>query len=90
MGNAIKVTATPTSTGWTCQVTIDAVTEHTVAVATSDLKRLAPNSSVEDLVTRSFEFLLEREPPTSILRKFDLMEIERHFPEYPKTISSPY
>jgi len=85
---SIKVTATPTAAGWTCRVTVDSVSEHTVTVSSKDRERLSPNSSVEELVTRSFEFLLEREPPTSILRKFDLMEIERYFPEYAKVISS--
>lgn len=37
---------------------------------------------VEDLVRRSFEFLLEREPPESILGSFDLSVIGRYFPEY--------
>jgi hypothetical protein len=39
-------------------------------------------AAVEDLVLRSFEFLLRREPPGSILRRFDLSAIERYFPEY--------
>ena len=34
------------------------------------------------LVRESMEFLLEREPATSILREFPLDEIGRHFPEY--------
>lgn len=38
---------------------------------------------VEKLITLSFQFLLEREPNTSILRQFDLAVIERYFPEYP-------
>jgi hypothetical protein len=58
------------------------VSEHSVTVATADKERLAPRSPVEELVTRSFEFLLEREPPTSILRTFALPDIERYFPEY--------
>jgi hypothetical protein len=86
----INVTATPNADGWTCQVRIDeggrTVSEHTVHVTTSDVRRLAPQSSVEDLVKRSFEFLLEREPPTSILRSFALPDIERYFPEYPSEI----
>jgi hypothetical protein len=86
----INVTATPNEKGWTCQVRIDddgrTRSEHTVEVTSADKKRLAPLSSVEDLVTRSFEFLLEREPPTSILRTFALPEIERYFPEYPEVI----
>ena len=36
----------------------------------------------EDLVRRSFEFLLERESKESILGRFDLMAIARYFPEY--------
>jgi hypothetical protein len=62
------------------------VSEHTVEVSALDLKRLAPGASVEDLVLRSFEFLLEREPPSSILRSFALSDIERYFPEYSKVI----
>jgi hypothetical protein len=38
------------------------------------------------LVRASFEFLLEREPASSILRRFDLDVIGRYFPEYLDTI----
>jgi len=37
----------------------------------------------EMLVRTSFEFLLEREPATSILSSFSLDVIGRYFPEYP-------
>ena len=30
----------------------------------------------------AFRFLLEREPPESILSRFDLTVIERYFPNY--------
>jgi hypothetical protein len=90
VGRAIGVTATPNAKGWTCHVRIDekenTVSEHTVTVSTADKERFAPESTVEDLVARSFEFLLERERPTSILRTFALPEIERYFPEYPRAI----
>jgi len=80
----------PSAEDWTCNVRIDdeggTVTEHTVTVTTADKERFAPESTVEDLVTRSFEFLLEREPPTSILRTFALRDIERYFPDFPRTI----
>jgi hypothetical protein len=36
----------------------------------------------ERLVRASFEFLLEREPASSILAEFELSEIGRYFPEY--------
>jgi hypothetical protein len=37
-------------------------------------------------VVKSFEFLLEREPNTSILRSFDLSVISQYFPEYENEI----
>jgi hypothetical protein len=87
----INVASTPNGNGWTCVVRIDddgrTVSEHSVTVTKTDKERLAPQSPIEDLVTRSFEFLLEREPPTSILRQFKLTEIERYFPEYARVIS---
>ncbi|MFQ6095587.1 MAG: hypothetical protein ACE5NN_05540 [Candidatus Bathyarchaeia archaeon] len=42
--------------------------------------------SKEELVKRSFEFLLAREPKESILSRFNLKVIKRYFPEYEKTI----
>jgi hypothetical protein len=35
-----------------------------------------------ELIRRSFEFLLEREPKEAILSKFDLRVISRYFPDY--------
>ena len=40
------------------------------------------------LVRASFEFLLEREPPTSILRRFSLDVIEGYFPAYPADMAA--
>jgi hypothetical protein len=34
------------------------------------------------LIKKSFEFLLAREPNTSILSEFDLAVISRYFPDY--------
>ncbi|MGH9057275.1 MAG: hypothetical protein ACRDYY_15655 [Acidimicrobiales bacterium] len=42
----------------------------------------------EGLVRISFEFLLEREPPSSILKRFDLDVIGRYFPDYPEAVRS--
>ena len=56
-------------------------------MTTGDLADLAPDATEPtDLVRRSFEFLLEREPKASILRRFDLPLIGRYFPEYERTI----
>jgi hypothetical protein len=40
----------------------------------------------ENLVRESFVFLLEREPPSSILKRFSLDVISGYFPEYPEEI----
>ena len=46
--------------------------------------------SAEELVKKSFEFLLAHESPGSILPEFDLSVIARNFPEYEKTIQPWY
>lgn len=61
-------------------------TWHTVTVGPSYAAKLAGEVPVETLVRRSFDFLLEREPNTSILRQFDLSLIGRYFPEYERVI----
>jgi len=60
-------------------------TEHEVTVRDEDLARYCA-TEVEDLVRRSFAFLLEREPATAILRRFRISEIERYFPDYRQAI----
>ena len=86
----IDVQTTDAADGWTCLVRVaDArgPSEHRVRVARADLERLAPGADdPTDLVRRSFEFLLAREPKESILASFDLPVIGRYFPEYEATI----
>ena len=62
-------------------------TIHDVTVTPNDYTRLT-NGKVEpeELVRRSFEFLLEREPKESVLTRFDLSAISRYFPEYEREI----
>jgi hypothetical protein len=62
-------------------------TTHTVTVQPDYAARLTGGRvPVDRLVSRSFDFLLEREPNTSILRRFDLPVIARYFPEYERAI----
>lgn len=64
-------------------VTSHSTTTHRVTVLPSYASKLTGDKvSVESLIKKSFEFLLEREPNTSILRSFELNAIERYFPEY--------
>lgn len=62
-------------------------TTHVVTLTPEYWQKLTGGSvPAENLVEKSFEFLLEREPNTSILRTFELQVIQRYFPEYEKTI----
>lgn len=62
-------------------------TTHIVTVTEDYAAKLTGGQvAVEKLVALSFEFLLKREPNTSILRKFDLPVIARYFPEYERVI----
>lgn len=61
-------------------------TRHEVTVTAQDVARYAPGSTPERLLEASFEFLLEREPASSILPRFALPVIERYFPEYARVI----
>jgi hypothetical protein len=64
----------------------DGQTVHDVTATPADIARYAPGVDAERLLTASFEFMLQREPKESILRRFDLPLIERYFPDYPVTI----
>jgi hypothetical protein len=60
---------------------------HQVTLDEKDQARLAgPSAEPLELIRKSFEFLLEREPKESILSRFDLSVIGRYFPEYEREI----
>jgi hypothetical protein len=62
-------------------------TTHEVTVRANDYAKLtAGKIKPEELLRKSFEFLLEREPKESILSRFDLSVISRYFPEYEREI----
>jgi hypothetical protein len=60
---------------------------HQVTLDPKDYARLA-GGAVEprELIRKSFEFLLEREPKESILGRFDLSVISQYFPEFEREI----
>jgi hypothetical protein len=63
-------------------------TAHRVTLKAEDCRRLGGGKTgPEELVRRSFEFLLEREPKEAILARFDLPIISRYFPEYESEIA---
>jgi hypothetical protein len=83
----IAVNVRASGEGHVAEVTVSGreTTTHRVRVSRAERERYE-SEDVADLVTRSFEFLLAREPNTSILRDFDLSTIERYFPEYAREI----
>lgn len=71
---------------WTVTVQGAVITHHRVRVTKADLSRLSEDRAPEELLRASFQFLLEREPNTSILASFALPLISRYFPEYEQDI----
>jgi hypothetical protein len=84
----VTVRARPRGDDWLCDVTVEQSgrrTRHAVTVRRADLERWADGTTREDaegLVARSFDFLLEREPPGAILASFELSVIQSYFAEY--------
>lgn len=77
----------------TYEVTVEGATttSHTVNVDPVYYEKLTGGeASPEVLVQKSFEFLLEREPNTAILRRFDLPDINQFFGEYEEEIKKEF
>ena len=86
----IDVSCVTATDGWLCQVKVaegGSETRHSVTFTRADFQRLTRSGGTpQELVRRSFEFLLTREKKESILRSFALPEIGRYFPEYEREI----
>jgi len=62
-------------------------TTHRVRLGEDDCRRLSGGKiEAGELIRRSFEFLLAREPKETILPEFDLAVIARYFPEYKREL----
>lgn len=65
----------------------DGKTEHEVTLDDKYYQNLTNGKiTEEELIKRSFEFLLDREPKESILSEFSLRIINNYFPEYEEKI----
>lgn len=83
-----------TAAGWKFQVELEsdkdtAQPEYTVKL-TEDYYQQLTNGGInpEDLVEKSFYYLLEREPANSIMSEFNLSDISTYFPNYESEILS--
>jgi hypothetical protein len=63
------------------------ITGHKVRLPRSFLDDLLLTEVDEEVIVReTFGFLLEREPATSILPEFSLVDVSRYFPEFPEEL----
>ena len=63
------------------------ITKHTVLITDEYHDSLTKKKiSKKELLENSFQFLLDREPNTSILSSFELDIISKYFPEYENEI----
>ena len=70
-------------------VTGSSTTTHTVIISDQIHTKLTSGKiSKELLLEKSFEFLLQREPNTSILSQFKIEVISQYFPDYDKQAST--
>ena len=65
----------------------DQQTKHLVSLSDElHFSLTSKKISKKELLKYSFQFLLEREPNTTILSSFELTEISKYFPEYLKKV----
>ena len=70
-------------------VTGSSTTTHTVTISDQIHSKLTGGKiSKEILLEKSFEFLLQREPNTSILSQFRIEVISQYFPDYANQAST--
>jgi hypothetical protein len=90
MGLVAQVTVLPRDDG-TFEVNVlakGASTTHRVSVPPGYPEALGCKGlPAHELIEASFGFLLDREPPTSILRRFSLDQIASYYPDFPRTIA---
>ena len=88
----IDVRCVTATDGWLALVTVKdggGETRHSVTFTRADFQRLASSGETpEQLIRRSFEFLLAREPKESILHSFALSDIGRYyFPQFEREMA---
>lgn len=72
------------------QVTVQAQqsTVHEVRMTQADYRVLSGRRCTHEWVLiQTFRFLLEQEPNTSILPVFDIMDVERYYPDFQEQLA---
>lgn len=85
---SIQVTLSKeTAESYVYMVTVDDEHNYIVTLPKDYYARLTKgNIAPEALVRTSFDFLLEREPATSIMKEFELPIIQKFFPDFEQEI----
>lgn len=87
-GVSITISPAPGSGSYDVEVKGRNTTQHRVTISPGYLREVGIESATENkILHEAFAFLLEREPNTSILTRFDLRDIERYFPEFRREIA---
>jgi hypothetical protein len=89
MTYSVAVRARQEGNDWSAEVWVEDLTgrsRHQVTVSQEELLRYGRGRSAEELIRASFQFLLKREPASSILTEFELSTIERYFPEFEEEV----
>ena len=88
----IQVRRTEGDDPLTFEVTIrqgNGETRHDVSMSRQACERLSNGEyTPEHCIEAAFRFLLDREPPQSILRRFDVTVISRYFPDFEQKLPS--
>ena len=84
----ISVTAKDQNTFEVIVTTVSTTTHIVTVVDTIHEKLTKGKISKETLLEKSFGFLLEREPNTSILSQFEIEVISKYFPDYESVASN--
>lgn len=72
------------------RVEITGHTRHEVTAGAGVLGRVArPGEDAAATIRRAFAFLLDREPPESILPRFPLEVVGRYFPDFWEEMARP-
>lgn len=85
----ISIAKNETQGGWNFNVVLSensGSTNHKVTMQKDFYENLKTEQLPEEVVKKSFEFLLEKESKDAILSEFDITLIGKYFPEYPKKI----
>jgi len=77
---------TETDFGWEFEVSVDSHIYRVTLTNGYYFQLTGGKITPQELVKQSFEFLLAREPASSILGQFDLKLINTYFPEYEKEL----